>query len=177
MPPRTSRISNSWPEHEADDQFPAIASGALAARRWRREKCRRDATGPASNKCRCNPCSGSSAHWPATPKPDRPSCRPITVAAPRPAISSSTSSAIFDVVLLIAAERAADRIQQKALGLVDRVLREVFISQASGPPRHFGSDGLFRCGNRFWYGQGISPYDFTLMFLGFLKGRNAMKSA
>ena len=38
-------------------------------------KCRRDERGPASNKCRCNPCIGSSVRWPALRKRDR-SARP-----------------------------------------------------------------------------------------------------
>ena len=37
-------------------------------------KCRTDATGPASSKCRCSPCSGSSARWPARPTPHPPAC-------------------------------------------------------------------------------------------------------
>src|SRR5438445_10391138 len=52
------------------------------------------------------------------------------------------------VVLLISAERAAHGIEQKALGLINRLLREVRVIESGGPAGHFGGDGLFEgCGS------------------------------
>src|SRR5207253_1155116 len=52
------------------------------------------------------------------------------------------------VVLLISAERAAYGIEQKALGLINRLLREVRVIESGGPAGHFGGDGLFEgCGS------------------------------
>ena len=61
-------------QHESNDQFLAIALRRAHSTPSRPGKYPMDATDPASSKCRCNPCSGSSVHSPATPKPHRSSC-------------------------------------------------------------------------------------------------------
>ncbi len=78
------------------------------------------------------------------------------------------------VVLLISAQRTAHGIQQKAFGLVHRFLRELRIGQAGSPARHSGGNRFF--GGSWFRSQREVSY-FSLMFFGFLKGRNAMKSA
>ena len=46
-----------------------------------------------------------------------------------------------DVMLLVAAERAANAVEQEALGLIHRVLGELLELQAGGPLRHGCGDG------------------------------------
>ena len=59
-------------------------------------------------------------------------------------------------MLLIAAEGAADGIQQETLGLIDGVLREMLEIEASGSARHIRGDGFFGGSSFFNGGQNIS---------------------
>ena len=113
---------------------------------------------------------------------------PITVASPRPAISSSTCQRDIHIVLLISAQRAADRIEQEALGLIDGLLRELLVTQPGSPARHRGSDSFLGSSwsfRRERIGHELSYFEFcfelyfeaTIKFFGFLNGKNAMKSA
>ena len=79
------------------------------------------------------------------------------------------------IVLLIAAQGAAYGIEQKAFRLVHRIRRQMFVFNAGGPARHLGGHRLFGYRHLFRSGQSFSY--FTLMFFGFLNGKNAMKSA
>ena len=54
----------------------------------------------------------------------------------------------LDIVLLIAAQGATDRVEQKALGLVCGILRHVFAIQGRGPARHGGGYGFVCFFNR-----------------------------
>ena len=56
------------------------------------------------------------------------------------------------VMLLISAKRAAHRIEQEALGLVHRVLRELVVFKTRSPAGHGRGDGFF--GGSLWCRQG-----------------------
>jgi hypothetical protein len=62
---------------------------------------------------------------------------PITVAGPRPAIFAKNFQSDLHIVLPESSQRAADRIQQEPLSLVDRFLREMFVSAAPRPSATF----------------------------------------
>ena len=142
------------------------------------EKCQKDAMGPVSSRCRCNPCSGSSGHWLAMQKLDRCAarCRSLLrVRSPQsrrelPARSSHRAADIHPAHI---------RGNQAESVSPDRQHRQRGLCIADSPPS--GTSSLLRFPSEEWRYSWLAiwaPYSaFTLMFFGFLNGRNAMKSA
>ena len=160
------RISNSWPRTRPTiNSLPSLA-GPLAARQRRRKNIRRMrrvllpinvVVIHAADHQRVGQRRGDGID-PLAGANYRGRAR-ARLSSPR------TSRAILTSCCWIATERAADGIEQEALGLVDRVLREVLILQAGSPAGHLGSDRLFRFGNRSLCRQGTSPLRLGLEVL------------
>ena len=88
-------------------------------------KCRRDARGPASSKCRCNPCSESSARWPGMRRRDRTAIRADDGGEAWPGNFVEDRESDLYIVLLVAAQRTANGVEEKTLGLINGVGREI----------------------------------------------------
>ena len=144
-------------QDQTDNQFLAAAAGPLAARQRRGENIGR----MRGVLLPINVVVIHAADHQRVGQRRRDRIDPLARADHRGSTTSCYLAENFQsdlhVVLLIAAERAADGIEQETLRLVDRVLREISYCRLSGPAGHFGGDRFFRCGNRFRCGQGIPP--------------------
>src|SRR5580700_11159612 len=152
-------------QHQADDQFLSVALGALAA-----GECRRKNVGRMRwILLPVNVVVIHTADHEGVGERGRDGIDTLAGANYRSRTFARDLVEHFDsdlyIVLLVAAEGAADGIQQEALGLIHGILRELLVIQACRPAGHLRGDSFFGCDYFFSGGQDSSLGYVTLLSL------------
>ena len=130
------------PQNQPDDQFAAVAPGSFTTRQCRRENVGR-------MRWILLPVNIVVIHAPDHQGVGQRGGDCVNALAGADHRSQTTPGNLVQhlqcdlhIMLLVTAQRAADGIEQKSLGLVNGFFRKLLVAYARSPTRHLGGDGF-----------------------------------